>query len=100
MPWHVQAEAQGYGSNAPVCYVPCYIIYWYVKYQPSFGARILRTVLGIRHRLFSAAEAAVDLIMLGVRIIVAIINFVFWADNRERRSYVRKRVAPKSLFPL
>ena len=25
-----------------------YIIYWYTEYHPSFGARILRIVLGIR----------------------------------------------------
>jgi len=25
-----------------------YLIYWYDKYHPSFGTRILRTIIGIR----------------------------------------------------
>ena len=33
-----------------VHYVPAHLIYWYIKYHPNCGTRILRTILGIRLR--------------------------------------------------
>lgn len=68
----------------PVYYVPCYIIYCYVKYHPSLSARTLPTVLGIRlgcyvlsHNMYQYVQAlkqghrgAVMMIMLQTNLLL------------------------------
>jgi len=36
------------GARALVYYVPAHLIYWYTKYHPNFGNRIIRIILAIR----------------------------------------------------